>query len=50
MAFDRELNVVVTGYDPATSTNVFKELPSLKQFEPHLKTIVENLKLPDSDR
>jgi hypothetical protein len=50
MAFDGKLNVIVTGYDPAAESNVFKELASLTQFESHLKTIVENFKLPDSDR
>lgn len=50
MAFDRNLNIIVTGYDPAAESNVFKDLSSLEQFEPHLKTIVENLKLPENDR
>lgn len=50
MAFDGDLNVIVTGYDPAAESNVFKELASLEQFEPHLKTIVGNLKLSEANR
>jgi hypothetical protein len=50
IAFDGKLNIIVTGYDPAANTNVLKDLDSLRRFEPHLKTIVENLKLSDSER
>lgn len=45
MAFDHELKIIVTGYDPAAQSSVFRELANLEQFEPHLKTIVENLKI-----
>lgn len=45
MGFDNELKLIVTGYDPAAQSSVFRELANLEQFEPHLKTIVENLKI-----
>jgi len=45
MAFDNELKIIVTGYDPAAQSSVFRELANLEQFEPHLKEIVANLKL-----
>ncbi|MBW4443347.1 MAG: hypothetical protein KME10_19315 [Plectolyngbya sp. WJT66-NPBG17] len=49
MAFDGKLNIIVTGYDPAAETNVLRDHASLKQFEPYLKTIVGNLKLPENN-
>ncbi len=45
MAFDNELKLIGTGYDLAAQSSVFRELSNLEQFEPHLKTIVENLKI-----
>lgn len=50
MAFDGDLKVISTGYDPAAQSSVLKDLTSLEQFEPHFKTIVGNLKLAEGDR
>ncbi|BAU16088.1 hypothetical protein LEP3755_66550 (plasmid) [Leptolyngbya sp. NIES-3755] len=45
MAFEgEELKIVRTGFDPSAQSSVFRELANLEQFEPHLRTIVENLK------
>jgi hypothetical protein len=50
MAFNGNLYMITTGYAPAAKTNTFKDLSSLEQFEPHLKTIVANLKLSETAR
>jgi hypothetical protein len=50
MAFNGNLYIITTGYAPAAKTNTFKDLSSLEQFEPHLKTIVANLKLSETAR
>ncbi|MBD2200873.1 MULTISPECIES: hypothetical protein [Calothrix] len=50
LAFDGNLNFIITGYNQALDSNEFKDLANLEQFEPHLKIIVENLQLTDSDR
>ena len=45
MAFkNEELQIVRTGYDLQAKNGMFRDLANLEQFEPHLKTIVENLK------
>ncbi|MBE8992488.1 hypothetical protein [Nostoc sp. LEGE 12450] len=50
MAFNGNLYIITTGYEPAAKSNTFKQLVSLEQFEPHLKAIMENLKLSETDR
>lgn len=49
MAFNGNLYIITTSYDPAAKSQIFKDPGSLEQFEPHLKTIVENLKLSETN-
>jgi hypothetical protein len=45
VAFEgEELKIIRTGYNPLLQNSAFRELANLEQFEPHLRTIVENLR------
>jgi hypothetical protein len=50
MAFNGNLYIITAAYDRGAKINTFKELANLEQFEPYLKTIVENLKLSEISR